>query len=93
MIKKVFVSALALSVSLSGLACDLPRGEVIKVGCSHDCDFFYRFRLTMTAWGMGYSTKIVNLRSEPDMKKAMSSVDGILVPGGADIDQNIILNL
>jgi putative glutamine amidotransferase len=91
MIKKVFVSAFVLSLSVSGLACELPRGEVLKVGCSHDCDFFYRFRLTMTAWGLGYSTKIVNLRSEPDMKKAMSDVDGILVPGGADIDPKYYL--
>lgn len=92
MIKKVFVSITALSLTLSGIACELPRGEVIKVGCSYDCDFFYRFRLTMTAWGMGYSTKIVNLRSEPDMKKAMAGVDAILVPGGADIDPKYYLD-
>lgn len=91
MIKKIFVSGFLLSVSLSGLACELPRGEVIKIGCSYDCDFFYRFRLTMTAWGMGYSTKIVNLRSEPDVKKAMASVDAVLVPGGADIDPKYYL--
>lgn len=92
MIKKVFVSVIALSLTHTSIACELPRGESIKVGCTYDCDFFYRFRLTMTAWGMGYSTKIVNLRSEPDMKKAMSSVDAILLPGGADIDPKYYLD-
>lgn len=92
MIRKVFVAAIALSFSISGLACQLPRDEVIKIGCTYHCDFFYRFRLTMTAWGMGYKTQIVNLRAQPDMKTAMSSVDGILVPGGADIDPKFYLD-
>ncbi len=91
MIKKVFVFGMMLSISLSAPACELPAGEVIKVGCSYDCDFFYRFRLKMTGWMMGYPTRIINLQSLPDMRKAMTEVDGILMPGGADIDPKYYL--
>lgn len=89
MIKKLIVLSLAASLSVSSLAntsCELPRGESIKIGCSYDCDFFYRFRIIMTAWGMGYSTKFVNLHKKQNLKQAMSEVDAILIPGGADID-------
>jgi gamma-glutamyl-gamma-aminobutyrate hydrolase PuuD len=92
MIKKVFIPLLVSVVSFSALACELPRGEVIKVGCTYNCDFFYRFRITMTAWGMGYSTKIINLNKQSDMTKAMSEVDAILLPGGADIDPKYYLD-
>lgn len=92
MIKKLIVSGLALSLSFSSLACELPRGEVIKVGCSYNCDFFYRFRLTMTSWMMGYKISISNLQNKPDMMKAMSEVDAILLPGGADIDPKYYLD-
>lgn len=46
----------------------------------------------MTGWGMGYSTEIKNLRTEPDFKTALQSVDGILLPGGADIDPKYYLS-
>jgi gamma-glutamyl-gamma-aminobutyrate hydrolase PuuD len=93
MIKKVLVVGISLLISLSApAACELPEGEVIKVGCSYNCDFFYRFRVTMTGFMMGYSTKIINLQKRPDMRKAMTEVDGILLPGGADIDPKYYLD-
>jgi gamma-glutamyl-gamma-aminobutyrate hydrolase PuuD len=91
MMKKIIVLGLALSAPAFSTTCTLPKGESIKVGCSYDCDFFYRFRVSMTAWGLGYSTKFVNLKNQPDMKTAMASVDGILVPGGADINPKYYL--
>lgn len=92
MIKKVLVVGISFLISFSAPACELPQGEVIKVGCSYDCDFFYRFRLTMTSWMMGYKTRIINLQKQPDMRKAMTEVDGILLPGGADIDPKYYLD-
>lgn len=91
MIKKSVVLGLCLLVSSSAFTCELPQGEVIKIGCSYDCDFFYRFRVTMTAWMMGYKTSFVDLSRRPDMKKAMMEVDAVLVPGGADIDPKYYL--
>ena len=88
MMKKNFIilTLFLTFTQVSNATCSLPRGESITVGCTYDCNFFYRFRLLMTSWGMGYSTKIITLHNAPDMKKAMSSVDAILLPGGADID-------
>jgi putative glutamine amidotransferase len=91
MIKKV-VLGFALALPLSVFACELPKGVSLKIGCSSDCDLFYRLRILTTAWGMGLSTKMINLQGRPDMKKAMSQVDGILIPGGADIDPKYYLD-
>jgi putative glutamine amidotransferase len=91
MIKKVILlTGLVVSFPLFAIqTCELPKNEVIKIGCSSDCDFFYRFRLFTTSWAMGYSTKIINLQSNPT---ALSEVDAILVPGGADIDPKYYLS-
>lgn len=82
---------LLASVQVS-LACELQPGEKIRVGCTYDCDFFYRFRLIMTGWGLGYATEFVNLHGSNDVVRAMASVDGVLLPGGADIDPKYYLD-
>lgn len=92
MIKKLFVLGFVSVISFGAIACELPKGESITVGCSYDCDFFYRFRLIMTAWGMGYSAKIVNLRDRGNMQEALKTVDAVLLPGGADIDPKYYLD-
>ena len=86
-----FVFCTALIMPMTSFSCELPKGEVIRIGCSYDCDFFYRFRINMTAWALGYSTEFINLNTSRDLKKAMSEVDGILLPGGADIDPKYYL--
>lgn len=91
MIKKVFLS-LALGFSTIVYPCELPKGEVITIGCSSDCDFFYRFRIKMTSWMLGYKTKVIDLHSSQNLKKDMLSVDAILIPGGADIDPKYYLD-
>ncbi len=90
--KKYVLLGFSLSLSLSSMACELPRGEVLKIGCTSNCDFFYRFRLKMTAWGLGHKIVINDLQGKPDMLTAMKEVDGILVPGGADIDPKYYLD-
>jgi putative glutamine amidotransferase len=91
---KTFISFLLILLGSFQIvfACELPKGEKIKVGCTYECDFFYRFRLIMTGWGLGYTTEFVNLHAKLDVKKAMSLVDGILLPGGADIDPKYYLD-
>jgi putative glutamine amidotransferase len=91
MMKKSVFLGLCLLVSASAFTCELPQNEVIQIGCSSNCDFFYRFRVTMTAWMMGYKTSFTDLSRKTDMKKAMSEVDAILIPGGADIDPKYYL--
>lgn len=92
MIKNIFLLSLSLAVSFPSFACELPPGEEIKVGCSYDCNFFYRFRLITTAWGLGYKIQISNLQTRPDLKQALADIDGILLPGGADIDPKYYLD-
>lgn len=77
---------LFISFSASASRCELPEGETLNIGCSYECDFFYRFRVIMTGWGMGYKTKFINLQTQSNLKEALKSVDAVLMPGGADID-------
>lgn len=91
MIKKVFLS-LALGLSYSAYPCELPQSEVIKIGCSSDCDFFYRFRILTTAWTLGYKAEIRHLIGQTDLKQSMLEMDALLIPGGADIDPKYYLD-
>lgn len=92
MTKFIFI-ALALSISLSSFsACELPKGQRLKIGCAYGCDFIYRFRLFLSSMSSGYPIKVVNMRSMKNMTEALNSVDGILIPGGADIDPEFYLD-
>ena len=80
-------------IALSGLlltstsfACELKMNKRLVIGCTYKCDFMYRVRLTLSALSLGYPIKIVDLRQMGEMSEAMTKVDGILMPGGADID-------
>ena len=77
---------LALVISSQALACELPKGEVLTVGCSFECDFLYRTRLKLNAWSLGHSIKIINLKDTADPERALAEADAVLLPGGADID-------
>lgn len=90
MIKKVIALGFASLISSSVPACELPKGEVLTVGCSYNCDFFYRFRLTLNAWNLGHSIKVINLQ-EMDHETALSLTDAVLLPGGADINPEFYL--
>lgn len=85
MIKKVLFLGLVILVPISLPACELPRGEVITIGCTYNCDFFYRARLTMNAWSMGHSIEIIDLSTQTP-QAALAKADAVLVPGGADIN-------
>lgn len=92
MIKKVSLVLALLTLTSYTLACELPKGESLTIGCTYDCDFFYRFRLQMAGWAIGYPTKIVSLNDKLDIKDSLKSVDAVLLPGGADIDPKYYLN-
>jgi gamma-glutamyl-gamma-aminobutyrate hydrolase PuuD len=90
---KYFVSLLLfVGLSASSLACELPKGESLKIGCTYNCDLFYRFRVIMTAWMMGYKVSFFDLQREADVRKGMERIDAILIPGGADIDPGYYLD-
>jgi gamma-glutamyl-gamma-aminobutyrate hydrolase PuuD len=82
----LFISLLfSFSYSLNVFSCELPKGEKLRIGCSFDCRFFYRFRLNLLALKRGYSLEFVDLRKEKDLGESLKAIDGILLPGGADI--------
>lgn len=92
--KFVFFAIFILSflIKAKTSACDLPKGEKIRIGCSYECHFFYRFRLNLQANLLGYRLEFVDLRNYQNLNNAMREVDGILIPGGADIDPEYYLN-
>lgn len=77
-------------LSFSSLAdCDLPQNQKLIIGCSTECGFFYRLRLTTNALSLGYPISIVDLSQK---EKSLSEVDGFIIPGGVDIDPSLYLS-
>lgn len=77
-----FALLVLLFISNGILACE------ITIGCSYKCDFLYRLRLHMAARKLGYKANIVHLKNAQEMNQ----VDGVLIPGGADIDPKYYLS-
>lgn len=90
--KFILLGLLLATPEMASAKCDLPAGETLKIGCTYNCSFFYRLRLKTTAWAMGYKLSISNLSQSPDYLQKMEEVDGILIPGGADIDPKYYLD-
>ena len=71
--------------------CELPRGEKLTIACTTGCDFIYRFRLNMAALRLGMRLNIINLQKQSSPIDALGTIDGLLAPGGADIDPEYYL--
>jgi putative glutamine amidotransferase len=89
---KFFVLLVTLFSSFVHASCSLGHEKTLRIGCSYDCDIFYRFRLLMSGWQSGYKIQIVNLNEQANPKSFLESVDGVLIPGGADIDPKFYMN-
>lgn len=72
--------------------CRLPANEELVIGCTYKCGFDYRLRLTFAAMALGYRVRVVDLRNPGDLEIALRSVDGVLMPGGADINPDYYLS-
>ncbi len=68
------------------IACTLPVGEKLTIGCTYNCDFFYKLRLNLAARNLGYKINIISLPESDSANHGLDLVDGVLAPGGADID-------
>ncbi len=69
----------------SNIKCKLPPGETLTIGCTNYCGRFNRWGLRWYAKKLGYKLNIVNLRSKRQTID-YTQVDGVLIPGGSDID-------
>jgi gamma-glutamyl-gamma-aminobutyrate hydrolase PuuD len=87
-----FVFLTIVSLRAQANHCQLPRNQKLIVGCSYKCDFTYRFRLQLAAAKLGYKIDILDIGQRPNIEEALSAIDGLLVPGGADIDPEYYLD-
>lgn len=56
----------------------------LTIGCTTKCGLLYKFAMKRTAWQHQNSIRIIDLSKEK--KIDLDALDGILIPGGADID-------
>lgn len=89
--KKLLLIALFISNYSFVFACELQSTESILIGCTEECDSDYKNRLRDEAKRSNYKLDFIDLSKNNDVKKALSSVDAVLIPGGADIDPKYYL--
>ena len=87
-----FVLLTLVTFKVQASHCQLPRGQKLIVGCTYKCDFTYRFRLQLAAVKLGYKIEIQDISQRSSVDEALSKIDGLLVPGGADIDPRYYLD-
>lgn len=83
---KIILFSLLFLPLTSFSACQLKEHDSIRIGCSTECGFFYRLRLTTNALSLGYPIRIVDLSQK---ENNLSDVDGFIIPGGVDIDPDL----
>lgn len=96
MLNKAIISVIVFTITQLSLAstslahkkalvCKLPKGETLTIGCTNYCGKFNRWAVKWYARKLGYKVKTVNLN---DKNKSIdyTKVDGVIIPGGADID-------
>lgn len=80
--KMKYTLLILVLLSLPALACKLPPHSKLVIGCTYECSSAYKLRLHLSALALGYNLEVINLRE----KTELSQIDGVLIPGGADID-------
>ncbi len=68
--------------------CKLPKNEVLKIGCTTKCKYFYGRALKKIARKYGYKIEIVDMYKK-QIQSDFSDIDGIVIPGGADINPKL----
>lgn len=82
--RKILTLLLALSTPV--FACKLPPKTKLIIGCTYKCGLPYKFRLNLSAWALGYEIDVVDLRDLGPLEVALTKVDAVVIPGGADIN-------
>ena len=65
--------------------CTLPKNQVIRIGCTIDCGRFNTWALRSAARRLGHKITYQSIYSE-NQTIDFSTMDAILIPGGADIN-------
>lgn len=89
--KMLFIVSVLLCSSFAQAKCKLPSDQPIVIGCTEKCDFFTRSRIKAVGAKLGYRVKFKNLSSHEGVFESLSTVDSVLIPGGADINPKFYL--
>lgn len=82
----LFLSSFAFSLLLS-----TAKAETITIGCATRCDIFFRYALRRVASINGVQVRVKDISAEgPDVQ--WEKYDGIIFPGGADINPKYYLS-
>lgn len=66
-------------------SCKLPKGEVLTIGCTYECGKWNTWAVNWYARKLGYKVKLIDLSSK-NQTIDYTQVDGVIIPGGVDID-------
>lgn len=73
------------------LECKMPQNEHLVIGCTNYCGRFNRWALKRYGKKLGYKVKTVNLNAN-NKNYTYKDVDGVIIPGGSDINPNYYVN-
>lgn len=82
-------SQLIISLLLFILSCSVFAHENVIIGCTTKCSFLYRHALKRVSKLSGIPVTIIDLSKRTDL--SLNEIDGIVIPGGADIDPKYYL--
>lgn len=86
---KFYVLLLSISIfsanAFSMSECKLPSNQTLNIGCTSNCDPLIKSSLRRVAKKRGYSLKIIDMYKE-NISTDLSPLDGMVIPGGVDVD-------
>lgn len=84
---KTTTTLLSIFFTIGALAstCKLENSAELKIGCTSNCDPLIKSSLRKVASKRGYKIKIVDMYKE-NISEDLSSLDGMIIPGGVDVD-------
>ncbi len=65
--------------------CTLKPQETLTIGCTYECGFFNEWAISSQAKELNYKVKTIDLTQN---KTLLTQLDGVIIPGGADIHPN-----
>jgi len=88
----LLIFTLLLSINFAySKSCKLAKDQTLRIGCTTKCKSFYKKALKRFAWKKGYNLEIVDMYKD-SISQDLSGVDGIVIPGGADINPDLYKN-
>ena len=85
---KFSIALVSVMFSINVLAaesCIPVNDQKIVIGCTSDCDKPIKRAIKNIAKKRGYSVEIIDMYSE-NISEDLSSLDGMVIPGGVDVD-------